>query len=187
MSAVELRRHRWTRDEYALLYESDLRCELIEGEITDMSPVNPRHIAVTGCVTTLLTRLLDPDRFAVASQSPIVLSNDSEPEPDVWVATGSFKSFGERKAEPADLLLVVEVADTTSLYGRNVKIPLYARSAIALSWLIDVNASTVTVFAKPVDGAYSAVAEFRAGDDVPLPWGGALSVSEILLLDDPAS
>jgi Uma2 family endonuclease len=184
MSAVELRRHRWTRDEYALLYESDLRCELIEGEIIDMSPVKPRHIAVTGLLAARLAKMLDLESFAVASQSPVVLSNESEPEPDVWVATGSFKSFGARKAEPADLLLVVEVADTTLLYDRNVKMPLYARSGVAVSWLIDVHANTITVFTNPVDGTYADVAELHAGDAVSLPWGGTLNVSDVLLLDD---
>lgn len=185
MSAVELRRHRWTRDEYALLYESDLRCELIEGEIIDMSPIKPRHIAVTTNLSSSFVKRLDLDNFTVASQSPIVLDNESEPEPDVWVAVGSIKSFVDRKADPADLLLVVEVSDTTLLYDRNVKMPLYARSGVTVSWLIDVNANTVTVFTTPVDGTYSAVDEFEAGEDVPLPWGGTLSASGILLLDDP--
>ena len=186
MSAVEIPRHRWTRDEYALLYESDLRCELIEGEIVDMSPTKPRHIAVTMRIARVLSGLPRLASAAIASQSPIVLGDTSEPEPDIWVARGPDHTYADRKAEPPDLLLVIEVSDTTLIYDRNVKIPLYARSGIATSWIVDVTANTITVFSAPADGIYDKVTEYGAGQQVPLPWGDTLDVSTLLFLDEPS-
>jgi Uma2 family endonuclease len=183
VSAAEISRHRWTRSEYALLYDSEIRCELIDGEIYDMSPTKPRRAAVTNRLARLLNGMLDEATFTVGSQTPVVLSDISEPEPDVWIAHLSFRAFIARKPEPVDLSLVVEIADTSLRLDRDVKLSMYARAGVATAWLVDLNANTVTVCTSPVDGAYRSVETVGADGEVTLPWGVAMAVSDVLLLD----
>ncbi len=184
MSAAEISRHRWTRSEYALLYDSEIRCELIEGEIYDMSPSKPRHAAVTNRLARLLNGMLDEATFTVGSQTPVVLSDISEPEPDVWVAHHPYRVFIARKPEPVDLSLVIEIADTSFRFDRDVKLPMYARAGVAAAWLIDLNTNTVTVCVNPLDGTYQSVATVGPDGELSLPWGGVLAVSGALLLDE---
>ena len=160
-----------------------LKCELIEGELVDVSPMKPRHAVVTINLSSIFNELLSRTTHAVGSQTPVVLSDISEPEPDVWVAHVGLRAFLERKPEPADLSLVVEVSDTTLRFDRDVKVPMYASAGVSNLWIVDINADQIVSYGNPVDGDYRSIGSFTTEDAIPLPWGGELSVATILLLD----
>jgi len=162
----------FTVDEYYRMAEAgilgeDDRVELLDGEIVQMSPVGVAHSA---CVD-LLTRALEAVRRHAATirvQSPIRLGKYSEPEPDVSVLRGQPRDYVERHPGPADVLLVVEVADTSLLYDRRRKVPAYARSGIPEVWLVDLPAKRVSVFRGPGADGYGTLEELAAGDELTI-------------------
>jgi Uma2 family endonuclease len=181
MAAVDLLRHRWNRHEYDLLDpEAFRRTELIDGEILHVPAMSQRHIFTT---TTLLVKLaeLTAGRHWVSGQTPIILDDFSEPEPDVWVRSSAPISLEDVKPFPADLLLVAEVADTSFGSDKAFKIPTYARAGLRLVWLVDVRRRTVTVYADPLEGAYTQETTIAPSEDVPLPWGGTLPIAQLFI------
>ena len=184
MVALDLPRHRWTRTEYALLDpELFARCELIEGEIIDVSPMSRRHAVGTDQIRDLFSQMLDPAQRCAGSQTPIIIGDDSEPEPDVWVARVPRRQLAEGKPLPHELELVVEVGDSSLSLDRRLKLPLYASAAIPVVWLVDVARARVQVHTDPLpdERRYSTVTTIASGAAVPLPWGGTLDVDEMLL------
>lgn len=184
MVAVDLPRHRWTRTEYALLDpELFARCELIEGEIIDVSPMSRAHALVTDQIHDRLTRAVDPAELCTGSQTPIIIGEHSEPEPDGWVARVPRHRLAEGKPLPEELVLVVEVADSSLRLDRRLKLPLYASAGIPAMWLVDLVAGRIEVHTDPVavERRYAAMAVHGRGESVPLPWGGELAVDELLL------
>lgn len=167
---VERPRRLFTVDEYhrmadAGIFGPEERVELIEGEIIQMSPIGPRH---AGCVINL-TRLLVTrlgDRAVVSPQNPVVIRPRSEPQPDMLVLRRREVSYSRAHPTPEDVLLAIEVADTTLRSDRIVKGRLYARSRIAEYWLIDVNAERVDVFRAPDGEAYADLRSFARGAHV---------------------
>jgi Uma2 family endonuclease len=181
MAAVDLLRHRWNRHEYDLLDpEAFRRTELIDGEILHVPAMSQRHIFTT---TTLLVKLaeLTAGRHWVSGQTPIILDDFSEPEPDVWVRHEAPTSLEDVKPFPADLLLVAEVADTSFGSDKAFKIPTYARARVELVWLVDVRRRTITGYSNPIDGAYTQETTFDPDAEIPLPWGGTLQIAQLFL------
>jgi Uma2 family endonuclease len=181
MSAVDLLRHRWNRHEYDLLDpEAFRRTELIDGEILHVPAMSQRHIFTT---TTLLVKLAEPTagRHWVSGQTSIILDGFSEPEPDVWVRHAAPTSLEDVKPFPADLVLVAEVADTSFGSDKAFKIPTYARAGVPLVWLVDVRRRTITVYADPIDGAYTRETTIAPSEDVPLPWGGTFLIAQLFI------
>ena len=158
--AVEMAatRRRFTRAEYhrmaevGILREHD-RVELIRGEIVEMSPPGRRHKAFAGNLNQLLvTRLAG--RAIVWMQNPIVLTEDSEPQPDVVVLRRGAVSYKERDAWGEDTLLLIEVADTSLAYDRSTKLRLYAEAGIPQYWVVDCNAEAIEVYRTPGPEGY---------------------------------
>lgn len=148
--------HRWSVDEYhrmttsGLLDETD-RVELIEGELIDMAPIGCKHAFL---VDRLAEMLGGGPRagYMVRVQNPILLGELNEPQPDIALVRRN--NYAERHPGPADILLVVEVSDTTLQYDREVKLSLYARHGIPEVWLFDVNAGEMTIYRDPADGQF---------------------------------
>jgi Uma2 family endonuclease len=165
---LTLVRHRFTVDEYeqmvshGILTEND-RVELIRGEIIDKITVGPGHGACVKKLNRLFGSLVD-SRAIVSIQDPIRL-RDSEPEPDVALLVLREDFYGTHNPTPADVLLVIEVSDTTLEYDRTVKRPLYAESGIVEYWIVNLEEECVEVHRQPApDGAYADVTRFRRGD-----------------------
>lgn len=149
------------------LFGPDSLVELLDGEVYPLVPVNPPHADVTGAVEDLLRAAADLARFTVHSQSPVVLGEVDEPQPDVWLASGpSRPTYQQRHPGPADLLLVVEVGDSSLEDDRRLKIPRYAVAGVPLVWLVDVRHRLVEVSAAPLPGErrYTEVTTLRADD-----------------------
>ena len=177
-------RHRLTADEVHRMAEAGVfdrsdRIELIEGDLIDMAPIGQGHAALVDSLTEVFV-LAFAGRAITRTQGSIRLSDWSMPEPDVAVlrrrpdryATGA-------RPGPADVLLLVEVADSSLHFDRTVKLPLYAGAGIAEFWLLDVNRGTIETYRHPVADSYAETATYRAGDRVAL----ALAPDIVVTLD----
>jgi Uma2 family endonuclease len=179
-------RRRFTVEEYyqmavaGILHEDD-PVELLDGEIIEMSPIGDRHY---GCVlwgsTFFSSRLAD--RVLVSTQSPVRLSSGSEPEPDIVLLRPRPDYFRTGKPGPADVLLLIEVADATLRYDRDVKLRFYAESGISEVWIVDLNGARVLVYRGPIGLTYQqALVVERHGTLSPLAFPDlALPVADLL-------
>ena len=154
-------RRRFTAAEYnrmgevGILHEDD-RIELIMGEILTMPAIGDRHIATVIALTQILTQLLGPRAF-VSIQNPVRLDDESEPEPDVAVLRPRRDYYRAGKPRPDDILLLVEVADSSLDYDHGEKRELYARSGIAEYWVVNLVADEVEVCRDPTPGGYASL------------------------------
>ncbi len=164
--------------ETGILTEDD-RVELVEGEIIEMSPIGRRHAACVGRLTNLFGRLLAENAITWV-QNPIVLNDYSEPQPDVALLRRRDDFYERSLPTPDDVLLVVEVSDTTIEYDRQIKVPLYARAGIAEVWIINLVDEQIEVYAQPVNDAYQSKREASRGETITSP--GAFNVT--LNVDD---
>ncbi len=155
------RRHRITVDEYHHMAEvgllaPDARVELIEGEIIDRPPIGSRHAATVDGLYRILDRAVG-ERAIVRCQGPIQLGDLSEPQPDFSVLVPREGVYAQRHPTAADILLVVEVSETTLRYDRQTKMALYARHGIPELWIVDVGRKQLQIFRKPAGAAYGDV------------------------------
>lgn len=132
--SVEIARHSFTVEEFermgmAGIFPPDARFELIEGEIYEISPIGSPHAACVDALALLLNEIARR-RFIVRVQSPIRLDDFSEPQPDVTLLRWRDDFYRGGHPTPANVLHVVEVADTTVVTDRTIKIPLYAHAGI---------------------------------------------------------
>lgn len=174
-----------TADEYERMGEAgifkDARLELIEGEIFQMSPTGSPHAACVTFLSMLLSRQFG-DRLIVITQNPVRLNDFSEPQPDVALLRWRDDFYREAHPRPDDVLLVVEVADSTVLSDRAVKVPLYARSGIPEVWVVSLPDERVEVYSAPSGAAYGRTVLFGRGEQARSATveGLAVSVSELL-------
>ncbi|HEY9233249.1 MAG TPA: Uma2 family endonuclease [Blastocatellia bacterium] len=165
---VPVKHWAFTVEDYMRMFEAgilteDDRVELIDGEIIEMSPIGDAH---AGCVkkgNALFHRLIG-GRAIVSVQDPIRLDEHSEPQPDLALLKPRADFYAQAKPTPADVLLIVEVADSSVQFDRNVKVPLYARALIPLVWLVDLNAGAIEVYSQPANGAYQQFHVMHRGD-----------------------
>ena len=161
--------HRFTVDDFARMGEAgilteDDRVELIDGAIRDMAPIGPPHAWIVNRLDELLiTRLAG--RAYVSAQNPIRLGRHTEPQPDLAVARRT-AAYAYRHPDAADVLLVVEVADSSLPFDRGEKVPRYGRAGIPETWLVDVEAGTVTVYTGPGPAGYAREHVFRRGERI---------------------
>jgi Uma2 family endonuclease len=119
-----------------VLSEDD-RVELIEGEILEMSSIGSRHAACVGRLTELFGQQVG-GKAIIRAQSPIRLDDYSEPLPDITLLKRRADFYAENHPTQADVLLIVEVADTSVDYDRNIKLPIYAQANIPEVWLVNL-------------------------------------------------
>lgn len=185
-------RYRFTVHDYYLMGEAgifheDDRVELIEGEIIEMTPIGSRHAGLVNRLQWVFSQALDASEFLVIVQNPVRLSIDSEPQPDIVIARYRPDFYTVRHPGPEEILLIIEVADSSVDYDTTIKMPLYARSGIPEAWVVDLNTRSVRIHRRPTLQGYEVSYEARSGDIlVPekLP-GPIASVSEILQIDNP--
>lgn len=161
----------FTRDEYYAMAEAGIlkpedRVELIEGEIYRMAPIGNPH---AGCVNRLVrsfSALTAADRAVLSPQNPVNLTDISEPQPDITLLRPREDFYGTGHPTPEDVLLLVEVADSSAGFDRHTKIPLYALCGIPEVWLVDLKKMVVEVYRDPARDGYRSVQRFRRGDRV---------------------
>lgn len=160
-------RYRFTVKEYYRLFEAEVLdqrrpFELIEGEILEMPPIGPPHATVVTRLSTLLVQGV-ADRVTVRTQLPILLGETSQPQPDICLVKPR-DVYYHRHPEAEDVLLVIEVSESSAAYDRIKKGRLYSRAWIPEYWLIDLVRGHVEVYRSPGAEGYTEKEELRAGD-----------------------
>ncbi len=181
------RRRRFTVDEYYAMSEAgilppDERTELLAGEVFIMASVGNRHVF---CLRWLNKELVIAvgDSAVLDVQSPVTLDTGNEPEPDFMILRWRDDRYASSpKPGPADVLLVIEVSDTTVGFDRQHKAPLYAAQGIPEMWLFDVNARQVEVYDQPMAGGYARMRVYGPDETLsPAAFPDALiSVADVM-------
>lgn len=178
--------HRLTVSDYYRMAEAgilreDQRVELIDGAIIDMSPIGSRHAATVARINRLMVWSLGA-QATVSPQNPLRLSDYSEPEPDIALLRPRQDEYAASHPGPMDVVLLIEVADSSLRFDREVKLPLYARHGIPEVWLVDLEQDRVLVFREPGADGYREFAEHGPGAILePTQLAGlGVPVSEIL-------
>ena len=166
---VEAReRRRFTVAEYHRLgavgiLADDERVELVAGELLTMAPIGPRHAACVNLFVQLLSRSVGGE-VVVSPQNALVLSDNSELYPDIALLRGQPERYADAHPRSDDVLLVIEVADTSLHRDREVKAPLYASASIMELWIVDLSAGCVEVLQEPEESRYGLIRRFSSGD-----------------------
>jgi Uma2 family endonuclease len=164
--------YRFTVEAYDRMIEKGFltpkdRVELIRGEIVAKMSIGPRHAARVSRLTRLFNRALG-DRAIVSPQNPIVLA-DSEPETDIALLRPRDDFYESRKPEPKDVLLAIEVSDSSIEDDRDVKGPLYAENRIVEYWIVNLDEDCLEVYRSPrANGTYRKKQILHRGDTVQI-------------------
>ncbi len=151
-------RHRLTVRDYqrmgeAGIFHEDDRVELIEGEIVDMAPIGAGHASSVKRLANIM-KLAVWEQAIVSVQDPIVLGEQSAPQPDIALLRPKADYYAAAHPQARDVLLIVEVADSSLDYDREVKLPLYTRHGIPEVWLVDVAGRRLTLYRQPSPQGY---------------------------------
>lgn len=147
------------------IFADDDRVELIDGEIFEMAPIGSRHAACVRRLRLLLSQQLG-DRALVDTQNPVYLHDRSEPQPDVVLLRHRADLYVAGHPRPSDVFLVIEVADTSLPYDRDIKVPAYARSGIPEVWVVDLTSMSVFVYRMPSPQGYRDRQHVRSGQTI---------------------
>jgi Uma2 family endonuclease len=168
--SVQMQRRLFTVQEYHLMGEAgilgeDDRLELIEGEIVQMAAIGTRHAT---CVRRLIRQFRQlPEESAILDvQNPIQLTERTEPQPDVVLLQFRLDYYETAHPIPSEVLLLVEVSDSTVDFDRDVKVPNYARSGIQEVWLWDLEVNCLEVYREPTANGYTSMQKFERGEMV---------------------
>ncbi len=166
--AFAIKRHRLTADDFLRMAEAGIlrdgdRVELIDGEIVDMPPIGAAHAATLIELTRLFTERADRKAF-VSVQNPLRLGEDSMPQPDLALLRPRPDSYRTRHPGPGDVLLLVEVCDSSAAYDREVKVLLYARHGVPEVWLVDLTEGIVERYRQPGPTGYAKAGTSRGED-----------------------
>ena len=143
------------------------RVELIDGEIIEMAPIGPPHAGTLNRLIDLLVGLCH-GRAVISPQHPLELGPHDEPQPDLCVLRRRESFYADRHPTAADVLLLIEISDSTLGYDRSTKLALYARSGVQSYWIVDVRDRAVVVFSQPSPAGYGNEQRLRAGDRIAL-------------------
>ncbi len=157
------------------------RLELVGGEILEPMPIGPAHAAAVTRLHSMFSQRLG-QRFIVRSQNPIRLGEFSEPQPDLTVLRYRADFYRDAHPKPEDVVLLIEVADSTLDFDLGDKARVYASAGISEYWVLDLTGERVRVFRRPDQGEFT---ETRiAGPDQSLEPrempGFAVTVRELL-------
>jgi Uma2 family endonuclease len=166
LPSAEDGRVRFSREAYHRMFEigvlsREQRFELLDGEIVMMSPLGPSNSALIG---RLMNFFVKPLRYAATCriQMPIVVSDHSEPEPDVALVQHREDDYFHRHPGPSDIMLIIEVAQSSLRLDLRIKLRLYASSGIVEYWVVDVENQIVIVHRQPNASGYQDVHQFGA-------------------------
>jgi Uma2 family endonuclease len=163
-------RHQFTVDDLkqfvaAGVLSEDDRVELIEGDLIDMSPINEPHAETVDTLNeSLLPRVQRDARVRV--QNPVRLSDLSVVQPDIAIVRR--QRYRQQHPVPDDILLLIEVSDTTLMFDLRTKVPLYARAGVPEVWVADVNGRVIHRFWQPEGTEYRQTEQLRPGDTVTI-------------------
>lgn len=177
--------YRFTVDEYERMAGDldDPQVELIDGYVVKKMGKKPPHIWAAGSVLEALETLL-PHGWSWRKEDPVRIPDFDEPEPDVVIVRGTREDYRRRIPGPADVALLVEVAETSLERDRGKKLTAYAKGDIPLYWIVNLVDAQVEVYSSPGLDGYQSSQVFKAGQDVPVVIDGhevgRIAVADIL-------
>jgi len=172
MATVNPTKHLTNIDEWRRLGEANIfppvsRLELINGEILEMSPIGFNHSGHLNRINKLFAKLI-PDTVIPSVQNPLQLGDLSEPEPDFMLLKPNADFYSSRHPNAEDVLLLIEVADSSLTFDQNQKLRLYALHGIPEYWLLNLNDLSLEVYRKPNGEVYAEKTTLRAADIITL-------------------
>ncbi|HKS28375.1 MAG TPA: Uma2 family endonuclease [Pyrinomonadaceae bacterium] len=184
--SLQVAKHFFTVEQFERMGEAgilteDARFELIEGEILEMAPIGSRHAGCVLFLSRFLNRAVGDIAF-VSTQNPIQLDDFTQPQPDVALLRLSDDFYRSSHPKPQDVLLLIEVADTTVDYDRLVKLPLYAKAGIPEVWIINLPAELIEIYSAPNEGAYGTLAEVKRSEQAQSQTISSLSIPADMIL-----
>ena len=171
-AAASLPRRAFTRGDYHAMGKAGIltpedRVELLEGEVIVMSPIGTRHAA---CVDRLTRAFYSAGPIAgralVRVQNPLAVSHRSELQPDLMLLVQRDDDYAFEHPEPADVLLLVEVADSSIDYDRRTKTPAYARAGVSEVWLVDLAHNRIEACSEPTPDGYRVTRRHGLGESL---------------------
>ena len=157
----------WRRIGEANIFPPDSRLELIDGEILEMAPIGFNHAGHINRINRLFSKLLG-DRTIISIQNPLQLGDLSEPEPDFMLLKPEVDFYCSRHPNADDVLLLIEVADSSLAFDQKQKQRLYALHDIPEYWLLNLNDNCLEVYRHPHGDSYEQKTTLRAGDSISL-------------------
>ncbi len=140
----------------------DDRVELLAGELYEAAAINSPHAACVRRLTRWFSQAVG-ERALVNVQNPVEISDFSEPQPDLSLLAPRADFYAERHPRPEEVLLVIEVVDSSWRRDRHLKLPLYAQAGIAEVWLIALRTERVHVFREPAGNGYAHTEQVGRG------------------------
>jgi Uma2 family endonuclease len=156
-----LTRHKFSSNDYHQMIElgiltEDDRVELINGEIIQMAAIGSYHSGCTNKSSRFFNKQLS-ERVIVSTQNPIALEDGTEPEPDIALLVPRDDFYATAHPIPADIFLILEIADTSLLYDKEVKVLSYAKAGIMETWLLDLTTGRLFIYRQPSEAGYKSV------------------------------
>jgi Uma2 family endonuclease len=164
--------HRFTVDDFhrmaeAGIFHEDSRVELIKGRIVDMAAIGSAHMVAVNRLTRFLVTAVG-NRGVVSVQNPVRLDRGSEPQPDITILRPGADDLGAPIPSPSDVLLLIEVADSSLQEDRDEKAPLYAASGVSEYWIVNLVDHSVEVYRRPEADRYLVVRKVGPGSEVDI-------------------
>ena len=188
MAATMALRKRFTVDDYYRMVDAGIlgereRVELIDGEVVTMSPIGPRH---TGCLNAAMKSLVlaAGDEAIVQPQGPVRLDRFNEPQPDIMLLRPREDFYASRHAGPADVLLVIEIADSSLSYDRGRKARLYAAWGVPEYWVADLPHNVMWRHTSPDGNTYRQIESLSRGQSMsPQLLPGCIVPVDVFLIE----
>jgi len=168
--SILIQKRLFTVDEYYEMARSHIlaptdRVELIEGEIVQMTPIGSNHAGVVACLYSFFSKNLG-EKAIVWVQNPLRLSRYSEPEPDIALLKPRSDFYRNNHPAPEDVWLIIETADSSIAYDRQIKTPLYARHGIPELWIVDLNRKAIEAYSQPSPEGYGFTQTVQSGQSL---------------------
>lgn len=177
-------KHQFTIAEVEKMYEHEIlphdeRVELINGELYVMSPKNPLHFITQRNLFTFFSDRLAQEEYLIDKEIPIGISQTSMPEPDLIIARQREGLQRNEYVQVSDLVLLVEVSDTTANRDLGKKKELYAQAGVPIYWVINISEQQVHIFSNLYEGGYGTAVSYKKGPFQALPFGFSISFENI--------
>ncbi len=149
-------------------FHEDDRLELLNGEIVEMSPIGSHHAASVRRLEEFLGQAYG-ELALISSQNPIQAGAGSEPEPDIALLVPRADFYASAHPGPQEILLLIEVADSSLEVDREVKGPIYAEAGIPEYWIVNLPERRIEVYRNPTSTLYKSMELFLEHEQIPLP------------------
>ncbi len=170
LPTVSRNRRKFSVADYYAMAEAGIlapqeRVELLNGEVIEMAPIGEPHAFSVDWITEQLFLSLG-QRAIVRIQNPLLLNDRSMPQPDLLLLERRDDFYRHRHPSPGDVLLLIEVSDTTVAFDRTEKLALYAAAGIPETWIVNIPGHRIESYTEPENGQYGTVRCFGIGESI---------------------